>query len=340
MKPRDIFLAKMQRKEAPRPGVGSATSVVTTDLMERMGIFFPEAHTDAEKMAGLAEAAFTELELDNCMPLFSVWHESAALGCQVDWGNKYRMPDCRQPLCATIHEEIDIPGDLLQRPPCAVPLQAIKLLRRRIGDEAAILGKVFGPWTLGYHLFGVEEFLINTILDPDAVKRAIKRLLEVTVTFGRAQIEAGAHALTLADHATKDLCSAAAYRDLLQEVHQELKARLNCPIVLHICGDTSDRISYIAETGIDCFHFDAKANPQTVRRLAAGKIALMGGTSNFTVVRGGTPEAIARDVQEKLALGIDIIGPECAVPLDAPYKNIRAIAQLIKHDVVPNEGSK
>jgi len=31
--------------------------------------------------------------LDNVMPLFSVWHESAALGCEVDWGDSSRMPD-------------------------------------------------------------------------------------------------------------------------------------------------------------------------------------------------------------------------------------------------------
>ncbi len=48
----------------------------------------------------------------------------------------------------------------------------------------------------------------------------------------------------------------------------------------------------------------------------------MGGTSNFTVVRNGTTSSIAQDVQEKLAAGIDIIGPECVVPLDAPWINL------------------
>ena len=100
MKPRDIFLAKLRRGDAPRVGIGSATSIVTTDLMDEVGASFPEAHLNAEQMARLAAAGHTVLGYDNVMPLFSVWHESAALGCQVDWGNSGRMPDGR-PICSS-----------------------------------------------------------------------------------------------------------------------------------------------------------------------------------------------------------------------------------------------
>jgi [methyl-Co(III) methanol-specific corrinoid protein]:coenzyme M methyltransferase len=330
MKPRDIFLAKLKRGETPRPAVGSATSIVTTDLMDKVGASFPEAHLDAENMAALAEAGYTELGFDNVMPLFSVWHESAALGCAVDWGAKNRMPAGLRSLCGNINESITIPRDLLQQPPCAVPLAALRLLKRRHGDEIAVVGKIFGPWTLGYHVFGVENFLMATMDDTDAVKRAMRTLIEVSVQFGRAQIDAGADALTVGDHCTRDLCSPDAYREFLVEIHHELKARLPCPLILHICGDTSDRIPYIKTTGIDCFHFDSKVPAATARKLAGNTLSLMGGTSNLDIVRKGTAEAIARDVSEKLASKIDVIGPECAVPLDAPYRNLKLIAEEAK----------
>jgi len=330
MKPRDIFLSQITRAPAPRPATGSATSIVTVDLMDRVGAWFPEAHLDAEQMAALAAAGHTELGFDNVMPLFGVWHESAALGCKVDWGQRHRMPDSRHHLLDDINEPVEIPADLLQRPPCEVPLQALRLLKRRYGQQIAVVGKVFGPWTLGYHVFGVENFLIATITEPDAVKRAMRRLLEVTLRFGRAQIDAGADALTLADHATRDLCRPEAYRDFLVEVHQELNERLECPLILHICGDTADRIPYIRDSGIDCFHFDSKVPTATARRLASSELSLMGGTSNFDVVRQGTPEVIAADVEEKLKHRIEVIGPECAVPLDAPYRNLKLMADTVR----------
>ena len=324
MKPRNIFLAKLKRGATPRLAVGSATSVVTTDLMDEVGASFPEAHLDVEQMTALAMAGCSVLGFDNVMPLFSVWHEGAALGCKVDWGTRQRMPDCGTPLCANIEEQVDIPADLLSRPACRTPLESIRLLKRRLGDEAAVVGKVFGPWSLGYHVY--EEFLVSTITNPDAVKRAMRRLIEVTVRFGQAQIDAGADALTLADHCTRDLCSPAAYREFLMEMHRELHERLACPIMLHICGDTSDRLADIARTGIECFHYDSKVAVDRVRALAGEAMSLMGGTSNAAIVRAGTPESIARDVSEKIAHGIDILGPECAVPLDAPWRNLKCMA--------------
>jgi [methyl-Co(III) methanol-specific corrinoid protein]:coenzyme M methyltransferase len=145
------------------------------------------------------------------------------------------------------------------------------------------------------------------------------------MAFAEAQIDHGADTLTLADHCTRDLCSPNTYRDFLAEIHQELHERIQCPLVLHICGDTSDRLKYIRETGLACFHFDSKVPAAEARKLAGERLALMGGTSNIDIVRNGTRELIERDIGEKLQIGIDIIGPECAVPLDAPYQNLKLI---------------
>jgi len=324
--PRDIFLRSLKREAVPRPANGSATSVVTLDLMEKVRVYFPDAHLDPVKMADLAAAGHTVIGFDNVMPLFSVWHESAALGCRVDWGQRDRMPDCRGGIYK-IEDPISIPRDFLLRKECQVPIKAIHRLKDQFGNKVAIVGKVFGPWTLSYHLFGVEEFLINTLLNPSAVKRALDTLKVVTLLFAQAQIDAGADALCLADHATRDLCSPHAYQEFLLDIHRELNERIPCPLILHICGDTSDRICFIKQTGIDCFHFDSKVPTGTARQLAGSSLALMGGTSNIEVVRNGTEQDIRHDVREKLSANIQVIGPECAVPLDAPYCNMKTMVK-------------
>ncbi len=328
-KPRNIFLRALVRHKVPRRATGSATSIVTADLMEEVGIHFPEAHLDPGKMAALAAAGYTEIGFDNVMPLFSVWHESAAMGCQVEWGNDNQMPDCRKRRYR-VGDEISIPKDLLHRHACQVPLQAIRMLKNEYSDEVAVVGKVFGPWTLGYHMFGVQEFLINTVLEPSYIKRQMSILKEVTVQFGRAQIEAGADALCLGDHATRDLCSPDAYRDFLLDIHGEMNQRLPCPLILHICGDTSDRIEYIKQTGMACFHFDSKVPALAARALAGDTLSLMGGTSSVEVIQKGSASTVQQDVKEKLDAGIDIIGPECAVPLNAPFHNMKTLAQEVK----------
>jgi hypothetical protein len=59
--------------------------------------------------------------------------------------------------------------------------------------------------------------------------------------------------------------------------------------------------------------------------LAGERLALMGGISNFKLLRG-TPEEIAADSQAAAAAGIDVVGPECAIPLATPLANLKGIA--------------
>jgi MtaA/CmuA family methyltransferase len=322
---RERFLAALSRRHPnDRPVFGTGTSIVCQDLMERVGTSFPEGHTDAEKMAALAMAGYTELGFDVVMPLFSVCHEAAAMGCNVDWGSPDRMPESGPPLFKR-SSDIRIPDDLLTRSACQVPLEAIRLLKNRLGDDAAVCGKVFGPWTQGYHLFGVESFLMGTLDDPDDTRRILERLMPVTIQFAKAQIEAGADCLLLADHATRDLCSPKAYAEFLKDVHSQLAEAIPCPLILHICGNTGDRIGMIAETGLDCFHWDTKiGTAEYARSLAGDKLSLMGGISNLKLLQA-TREQIRTDAELAHAAGIDIIGPECAIPLTTPLENLKAV---------------
>ena len=82
--------------------------------------------------------------------------------------------------------------------------------------------------------------------------------------------------------------------------------------------------------GVACFHFDSKVPATTARELAGDTMSLMGGTSNIEIIRNGTEEDVIRDVHAKYDSNIDIIGPECAVPLDAPYMNMVTLAKEVK----------
>lgn len=322
---RSRFLAAVAREGETRDtAYGTGTSIVCRELMEKVGASFPEGHLDAEKMAALAMAGHTLLGLDVVMPLFSVCHEAGAIGCNVNWGGPDAMPESGKPIFRNV-ADIQIPSDFLTRPSCATPLRAISLLKKRLGADAAVCGKVFGSWTQAYHYFGVENFLMRAIDDPSATQQILDKLLPVTVQFAAAQIEAGADCILLADHATRDLCGPRLYEQYLAPLHHRLAEEIKAPVILHICGNTRDRIGMIAASGIACFHWDTKTGtPAEARELAGQRLALMGGISNYKLLRS-TPDEIAKDSQAAAQAGIDIIGPECAVPLATPLANLMAI---------------
>ena len=93
--------------------------------------------------------------------------------------------------------------------------------------------------------------------------------------------------------------------------------------------DQRDQVEQAAQPQQHKQHGEVAPTP-VARQLAGDRLALMGGTSNINLIRNGTAELITQDVQEKIAAGIDIIGPECAVPLDAPMKNLVWLAREAK----------
>jgi [methyl-Co(III) methanol-specific corrinoid protein]:coenzyme M methyltransferase len=330
MNARQRVVAALHRQAVDRAPVCNPTSVATIELMDLARAPFPDACRDPNLMARLAATGYTELGFDSVMPVFSVVQESSALGCHIRWEEKdwptvvMAAPIWRGP------EDIRIPSDLLSHPDMRCVLDAIRILRQQLGNEVAIIGKTMGPWTLSYHCFGLENFLLMAAEDPDNTRLCLERLKEITIQFGIAQAEAGADALTLPDHASGDLVRPGYYLRYLRDLHHELADRIPAPLILHICGRTLDRMEYIAQTGLAAFHFDSKNDPVKSMAVVRGRLALVGSINNpETLLRKG-PAEVRKEVYKDLEAGIPLIGPECAVPLQTPVGNLKQIPVAVQ----------
>lgn len=330
MTSRERVLAALRREPVDRTPLCNPTSVATVELMDLVDAPFPDANRKAELMAKLAATGHTELGFDTVMPVFSIIQESSALGCKMQWEQKDNWPTVRmsEPIWDDV-DDIVIPNDFLTHPDMTCVLEAIRILRREFGDEVAIIGKTMGPWTLGYHCFGVEKFLLMSLDDPGKTKACLDRMKEATVQFGIAQMEAGADALTLPDHATGDLVSGEYYERYLKDLHIEMVERIPIPLILHICGRTVDRMGFIAETGMAAFHYDSKNKPQEAMDVVAGRIALVGNINNPETLFARGPEEVRAEVYANLEAGVQLIGPECAIPLQTPLENLVEISRAV-----------
>ena len=331
MTSRERVMAALSGAAVDRTPVCNPTSVATVELMDLVDAHFPDANRDAEKMSRLAATSYTELGFDSVMPVFTIIQESSALGCDIQWEGKDNWPTVRMssPIWKTA-DDVSMPSDFLNHPDITCVLDAIGLLRREFGDEVAIIGKTMGPWTLGYHVYGVEPFLLMSIDDPGHTQLCLDRMKEITIAFGRAQIDAGADALTLPDHATGDLVSGEYYRDFLRDLHTELVDEIPIPLILHICGRTVDRMDYIAGTGLAAFHYDSKNAPAESMEIVEDRIALIGNINNPETLYARGPEQVAAEVLANLDAGVPLVGPECAIPLQTALENLKEIPLTVK----------
>ena len=331
MTSRERVMAALAGEPVDRPPICTPTNVATVELMDLVEAPFPDANRDGEMNARLAATAYTDLGFDTIAPYFSIIQESSALGCDMQWEQKDNWPTVRMsnPIWKTAGD-VKIPTDFLEHPDTKTITDSIKILKQEFGDEVAVVGKTMGPWTLAYHVFGVEPFLLGTVDDPGETMKALNALKEITILYGQAQIDAGADVLTLPDHATGDLVSSEYYRRFLMELHQELEEALPVPIILHICGATTDRMPYIAETGMAAFHFDSKNDPVEAMAAVDGKIRLVGNINNPTTLYARGPEEVRAEVNAALNAGVQLIAPECAIPLKTKLENLLEIPVAIE----------
>jgi len=325
LSPRRRFLSGLLRgRKGQRISVANPTSVACIELMDKVGVYFPQAHLGARQMANLAAGGYEILGFDTIMPEFSVQQEAAALGCEIDWGKPDMMPDAKtHPVKET--RDIHIPENILEKPSMRVVLDAITLLRHEYGDRVAILGKVMGPWTICYHMIGVQDFLMMTIKEPEKVRRFLDIYKEVTIAFTNAQLQAGADAVVLPDHAGGDMVSPKAYEEFLVPVHREMLSRIGGPTILHVCGNCTDRLHIFAEEGYDGYHFEWQINAKEAVRIVGGRMSLVGHISNIQALLQGSPEDVYNQARYSIKAGVDILAPECAIPLRTPLENLKAI---------------
>ena len=177
MPSRQRVLAALRREPVDRTPVCNPTSVATVELMDLADAYFPEANREPELMARLAATGHTELGFDTVMPVFSIIQESSALGCLMQWEQKDNWPTVRMsnPIWKS-SSDVKIPSTFLEHQDTKAITDSISILKQEYGDEVAIVGKTMGPWTLAYHVFGVEPFLLGTVDDPDETMKALHAL--------------------------------------------------------------------------------------------------------------------------------------------------------------------
>jgi [methyl-Co(III) methanol-specific corrinoid protein]:coenzyme M methyltransferase len=194
----------------------------------------------------------------------------------------------------------------------------------------AVLGKVMGPFSMAQVMHGIQPLLIATLDDRPLVTRLLDVCCEILVKCANAQFEAGADAIAIGEGgAGAKMLSPAAYEEILLPVHRRMVAQIDGPTIMHICGDILPRLDMIGRTGVTCFNFDWVVPPEKIVAAAAGQLTVMGNV-NTSDLLSATPAEIAKQTQQNVRAGVQIISPGCAVSPCCPNANLRAMAESVR----------
>jgi uroporphyrinogen-III decarboxylase len=102
---------------------------------------------------------------------------------------------------------------------------------------------------------------------------------------------------------------------------------------VHICGDATDVIAFLVETGAPFLEIDSKVDRQAIRQGTTGKTTVVGTIDPANLLPFGTAQEIADKVREDIRIfapnGRYICSPGCTLSDLTPFENVRALVDAV-----------
>jgi len=119
----------------------------------------------------------------------------------------------------------------------------------------------------------------------------------------------------------------------IREIFRRLSGK-DLILILHICGDTTDRLDLIAESGAHIMSLDYKVKLAAARDAFAGKMAFAGNLNPVNVVQRGLHDDIVHEtvngIKEAGEGSAYIVMPGCDIPPSTPLENLQLISKTVK----------
>jgi uroporphyrinogen decarboxylase len=305
MTPRERMLSACRGEPVDRPPVW---------LMRQAGRYLPEyreirAETSFLERAGDAETA-TEISLqphrrfhvdgvvvfsDILLPLLD-----AGLQLRFDPGPIVANPIRGESDLA----RLDCSVQTSMRPTC----DAIRALKKALGDDAAVIGFAGAPWTLA--AYALEERLSRDVVtlgalsyrEPELVDRLLERMVALSAETLELQIEAGADVLQLFDTWAGMLdrprfrrFAGRALRGVIERLPRER------PPVIVFARGAAHLLDDLADLGADVVSLDWRSPLAEAAERVGDRVSLQGNLDPAAL--HAAPGDIARQVRDMIAAG-------------------------------------
>ncbi|MDD3042258.1 MAG: methylcobamide:CoM methyltransferase MtaA [Methanosarcinaceae archaeon] len=321
------LLAALKGEAVDKIPVCSVTQTGIVELMDEVGAAWPEAHTDAELMAKLAIANYELSGLEAVRVPYCLTVLVEAMGCEINMGTKNRQPSVTGHPYPKSLDDAAIPEDLLERGRIPAVLEAIKLVREKVGPDVPVIGGMEGPITIASDLVSVKSFMKWSIKKPELFGQALDLATEAAISYANAMVKAGADIISVADPvASPDLMSPDSFRDSLQPRLQKFSGSVDSVTILHICGNVNSVLDYMADCGFEGLSVEEKiGSVKQAKEVIGDRATLVGNISSPFTLLPGPEDKIRTESKQALEDGIDVLAPGCGIAPMTPLENIKAM---------------
>lgn len=210
-------------------------------------------------------------------------------------------------------------------------VNALSLMKDRVGNEKAVMGWVEGPCAEAADLRGINTLMFDFYDDPDFVLRLFDFVTEIAILFARAQVNAGADIIGIGD-AAASLIGPKFYDEFVWPYEKKLVDAIHAmgaAVRLHICGRANSIVNGMGRLGCEIIDLDYFTSIEAARLAMGPQQALLGNVDPVRALRNADAEAVTAAFAQchRQAGERYVVGAGCEIPRDTPLENVRAMIE-------------
>jgi MtaA/CmuA family methyltransferase len=209
-------------------------------------------------------------------------------------------------------------------------VQAVSLLRQKVGRDKIVEGWIEGPIAEAADLRGINTVMLDFFDDPAFVRDLFEFVVAMELRFAKAQVEAGIDVMGVGD-AAASLVGPQLYREFVWPYEKKLVDglhQLGTRVRLHICGNTRFALAEMGRLGCEIVDLDYPAPVAEARAQMGPDQVLLGNINPVQILRHGTPEIVTQAIAQchREAGSRYMVGAGCEIPRDTRPENVHALA--------------
>jgi len=217
-------------------------------------------------------------------------------------------------------------------------IEGIRRLKELANGRIPVLAYVQGPFRMACMLRGPEKIMDDCRNGNKHLDKLLELCTHTLMVTGAAAVQAGADILWIgeptssADKISKELLNQYVLPYLEKLVHALKSHKIR--IMMHVCGDTNDRIEEFVSTGIDALSVSERVDLERARKVVGDDFCLWGNVAP-ALLASGTPAEVEAAARAAILKGMGgngnfVLSSGCRTPPEAPPPNIMAMVKAAK----------
>lgn len=305
--------------------------LITSHAAAVAGVSVRQNCTDGKTMAQAQLAALRFYKHDAISIFSDVAFVAEALGSKLYFCEN-DVPILQEPVLDDSQrwQDLKIPDAVSLPGRYGIYQEAIEICQRDTGDVTPILAFIPAPVTTAALLRGPEDFLADTLMDPQSCHRLLEISLRAGLDLADVCIDAGAIPMLVDPLASASVISPRLFAEFAQPYLKRFSDHLHrsdFDVFLHICGRSEGILESIPATGCDLFSCDHVPLGKARDKIGS-QVRLIGNLRPADLLEN-SPQQIEDKVDAILHLAKDnpkgfVLSTGCEVPIDAPRENVQA----------------